>query len=152
MKVFQLNARKIGLLLRILQISMRDTCSRIICHRTRFYSISIWFFYISFHFYSRKISPVLFITAKILYILYDWNVKSSNLVNALLAYRESTINLHFNPYVTDFNPEVKSQWMNSIFSNNRKNLWITINNPKNYLELKKNSIIYECQTLLNRRC
>lgn len=93
MKVFQLNARKIDLLLRILQISMRDTCSRIICHRTRFYSISIWFFYISFHFYSRKISPVLFITVKILYILYDWNVKSSNLVNALVAKVQSIYTL-----------------------------------------------------------
>lgn len=150
MKVFQLNARKIGLLLRILQISMRDTCSRIICHRTRFYSISIWFFYISFHFYSRKISPVLFITAKILYILYDWNVKSSNLVNALVAKIQSIYTLILTSLILILKSKVNG-WI-VFFRITGRIFKITINNPKNYLELKKNSIIYECQTLLNRRC
>lgn len=150
MKVFQLNARKIGLLLRILQISMRDTCSRIICHRTRFYSISIWFFYISFHFYSRKISPVLFITAKILYILYDWNVKSSNLVNALVAKVQSIYTLILTSLILILKSKVNG-WI-VFFRITGRIFKITINNPKNYLELKKNSIIYECQTLLNRRC
>lgn len=150
MKVFQLNARKIDLLLRILQISMRDTCSRIICHRTRFYSISIWFFYISFHFYSRKISPVLFITAKILYILYDWNVKSSNLVNALVAKVQSIYTLILTSLILILKSKVNG-WI-VFFRITGRIFKITINNPKNYLELKKNSIIYECQTLLNRRC
>lgn len=150
MKVFQLNARKISLLLRILQISMRDTCSRIICHRTRFYSISIWFFYISFHFYSRKISPVLFITAKILYILYDWNVKSSNLVNALVAKVQSIYTLILTSLILILKSKVNG-WI-VFFRITGRIFKITINNPKNYLELKKNSIIYECQTLLNRRC
>lgn len=150
MKVFQLNARKIGLLLRILQISMRDTCSRIICHRTRFYSISIWFFYISFHFYSRKISPVLFITVKILYILYDWNVKSSNLVNALVAKIQSIYTLILTSLILILKSKVNG-WI-VFFRITGRIFKITINNPKNYLELKKNSIIYECQTLLNRRC
>lgn len=150
MKVFQLNARKIGLLLRILQISMRDTCSRIICHRTRFYSISIWFFYISFHFYSRKISPVLFITVKILYILYDWNVKSSNLVNALVAKVQSIYTLILTSLILILKSKVNG-WI-VFFRITGRIFKITINNPKNYLELKKNSIIYECQTLLNRRC
>lgn len=150
MKVFQLNARKISLLLRILQISMRDTCSRIICHRTRFYSISIWFFYISFHFYSRKISPVLFITVKILYILYDWNVKSSNLVNALVAKVQSIYTLILTSLILILKSKVNG-WI-VFFRITGRIFKITINNPKNYLELKKNSIIYECQTLLNRRC
>lgn len=150
MKVFQLNARKISLLLRILQISMRDTCSRIICHRTRFYSISIWFFYISFHFYSRKISPVLFITVKILYILYDWNVKSSNLVNALVAKIQSIYTLILTSLILILKSKVNG-WI-VFFRITGRIFKITINNPKNYLELKKNSIIYECQTLLNRRC
>lgn len=150
MKVFQLNARKIDLLLRILQISMRDTCSRIICHRTRFYSISIWFFYISFHFYSRKISPVLFITVKILYILYDWNVKSSNLVNALVAKVQSIYTLILTSLILILKSKVNG-WI-VFFRITGRIFKITINNPKNYLELKKNSIIYECQTLLNRRC